>query len=231
MKLYYDFHIHSCLSPCGDELMTPNNIVNMAKIKGLDAIAITDHNCACNLPAVQTVAEQAGLLFLPGIEVQSKEEVHLLCYFGNMQDALECGDIFYQSLPDINNNTEIFGEQLILDAADNVIGSANKLLLQSVAFSIEEIFALVVGHHGAVVPAHINKPSNSLLALLGFIPAVPHFTMLEVARKYPMPTLKGYRMVHSSDAHSLEDIAEREEMLLVKDTTLRGIIQAFNAEF
>lgn len=99
MKYSYDLHIHSCLSPCGDMDMTPNNIVNMASLLGLDLIAVSDHNTALNLPAVFSVAKQVGLTVIPAIEANTAEEVHVLCLFPELEDALSCSDEFYQHLP------------------------------------------------------------------------------------------------------------------------------------
>ena len=110
MKYSYDLHIHSCLSPCGDMDMTPNNIVNMASLLGLDLIAVSDHNSALNLPAVFTAAKGTELTVIPAIEANSAEEVHVLCLFETLEDALACSEEFYEHLPPVINRPYIFGE-------------------------------------------------------------------------------------------------------------------------
>ena len=135
--LFYDLHMHSCLSPCGDDDMTPNNLVNMAALKELDVIALTDHNCSRNLPAAQAVAEQAGLLFVPGIEVNTAEEVHMLAYFEDVEQAVAYGEEIYASLPDIPNCPSLFGNQYVMDSQDEIVGTVDKLLLNACGFSLD----------------------------------------------------------------------------------------------
>ena len=139
MKLYYDLHIHSSLSPCGDDDMTPNNIVHMAMLKELNMIAVTDHNSARNLPAVKKVAEECGILLIPGIEVTTAEEIHLLTYFETVEETMDFGEYIYDSLPDISNRPEIFGEQRIMDETDAVTGHLDKLLLTASCHSIDAL--------------------------------------------------------------------------------------------
>ncbi|HOO13429.1 MAG TPA: PHP domain-containing protein, partial [Bacillota bacterium] len=121
MNLTLDLHIHSALSPCGDNDMTPNNIVNMALLKGLDAIAVTDHNSAENVEAVMKLGFEKGIVVVPGMEVQSKEEVHLLCYFSDLDRALGFQQRVYDNLEG-ENNPDYFGDQLIMDEMDRVVG-------------------------------------------------------------------------------------------------------------
>ena len=122
MKLFCDLHIHSCLSPCGDALMTPNNIVGMAFIKQLDAIAVCDHNTARNLPAIKEVADMMNVVLLPGLELTTREEAHMLAYFESVDAALAFSDVIYAHLPPIPNNAKFFGEQQRMNAQDEVIG-------------------------------------------------------------------------------------------------------------
>ncbi|MDD3226480.1 MAG: PHP domain-containing protein, partial [Tissierellia bacterium] len=129
MKFYYDLHIHSDLSPCSSRDMTPNNIINMSLIKGLNIISVTDHNTADNLPAVMELSHKAGIKIIPGLEVTTKEEVHVLCYFKKLDKAMEFGRIIYDSLPFIKNNPEIFGEQNIYNSKDEITGTLEKLLI------------------------------------------------------------------------------------------------------
>lgn len=228
MKLAADLHIHSCLSPCAEEVMTPNNIVNMAFIKQLGVIAVTDHNSAKNLPAVATVAKQRGLVLLPGLEVQSREEVHLLCYFESVEAAVQFGDEIYEFLPNIPNRPDIFGSQQIMDANDEVTGTEPKLLIQSLRLGIEQVVMRVQEQGGLVVPAHINKNANSILYSLGFIPPGLGFPTLEVSRTAPIPAvdLSMYRVVYTSDAHDIYAILEPEQYIEVETCSAHGVLRS-----
>ena len=136
MRLNYDFHIHSCLSPCGDNDMTPNNIVGMAGILELNAIAVSDHNSALNLPAVCKLGEERGLLVVPAIEITTAEEVHVLSLFPSLESALHMGEEIYTLLPDVPNAPEIFGDKLIMDENDQVAGTVEKILINATSLSI-----------------------------------------------------------------------------------------------
>ena len=206
MKLAVDLHIHSCLSPCGSEDMTPNNIVNMSKIKGLDVIAVADHNSAKNLSAVAKLANRNGLLFLPAIEVQTKEEVHVLAYLPSVQSALELGEVIYERLLPITNREDLFGSQIIMDENDEEICREERLLLQSADITIDELGQIVKAKAGACVPAHINKRSYSLIHVLGFIPENT-FNTLEISTAAPISTVNtaSYHLMFNSDAHYLGD--------------------------
>lgn len=217
MKVYYDFHIHSALSPCGDDDMTPNNIVNMAKIIGLDAIAVCDHNCAANLPAIERVAQNNDILFIPGIELSTAEEVHLLAYFNNVDTAYEFGEFLYKSLPDMPNNEDFFGHQFIMDENDEIIGKKDKLLISALPFYFDEAVGLIRERGGVAIPAHINKGANSLLENLGFFPPNITFTTVEEWKgEQCAEDLNSYLVLHDSDAHNLADISERENSLDVE---------------
>lgn len=230
MALYYDLHIHSAASPCGADDMTPNNIVNMAIIKHLDIIAITDHNTSCNLPAIFKVAKNLGLMFLPGIEVQTKEEVHMLCYFKEVENAIRFGDIIYDSLPSIRNDPNLFGNQYIFDEHDNIIGDIEKLLLSSSCFSINELIECVRKFDGAIIPAHIDRTSYSIISNLGFIPENLDIKTVEISRfSNPAAQLlktfdtSSLNIIKSSDAHYLADISERENSLPINEITMSAI--------
>ena len=138
-KLFYDLHIHSCLSPCGDDDMTPANIVAMAFLKGLNVIAVTDHNSCKNCPAVLEYARKYQIIAIPGMELCTKEEVHVLCLFKNLSDAL-CFDEYVSSkLIKIPNNESIFGKQEIYDENDHIIGTEPYLLINATEISFDEI--------------------------------------------------------------------------------------------
>lgn len=209
MKYFYDLHIHSDLSPCAHSNMTPNNIVNMSYIKGLHIISVTDHNSTKNLPAI-IKANNNKIKIIPGIEVTTKEEVHALCYFKNLYVAMQFGDIIYASLPDIKNNTKLFGQQNIYNENDEITGILDKLLLSSSSFSLKEINNMTEEYHGIMVPAHINKKSNSLLNVLGFIPDNLKFDFIEIDNNAIINEkfIKKINVLKNSDAHILTDISE-----------------------
>ncbi len=215
MSLFYDLHIHSALSPCGDEDMTPNNIVNMSYIKGLDIIAITDHNSCGNIRPVMEVA--AGKIkVVPGMEITTSEEVHVLCYFPDVESAEDMGRLIYQHLPDMRNNPEIFGRQLLLDRNDEIIGVEEKLLVNAVDLDIYEVAEETRRRGGLFVPAHIDRTSYSITSNLGFMP--PDLTVdgVEITSKGLAEFGNQYEeigIISSSDAHYLEDISEKENMI------------------
>ncbi len=219
MKFYYDLHIHSDLSPCGNTEMTPNNIVNMAFIKGLNIISVTDHNSINNYPAIKSVGDKLGIEVIPGIEVTTKEEVHVLCYFRKYSDAQNFGKIIYDSLPDIKNNPLIFGEQNIYNSEDEKIGKLDKLLINATSYTINELFDLTKVNHGISVPAHINKKSNSILGILGFIPFNLNISFVEIFQKLSIDEklIRNYNILKNSDAHQLVDISEPENSLELDD--------------
>lgn len=215
MKFYYDLHMHSDLSPCGNSDMTPNNIINMSYIKGLNIISVTDHNTTKNLPAIAFLGEKMGIKVIPGIEVTSKEEVHILCYFKTLDDALKFGNEIYDSLPNIKNNTKIFGEQNIYNHNEEKIGELDKLLINATSYSVEDIYYLSKRYHGIAVPAHVYKKSNGILGVLGFIPIDLDFNFIEVTSNEEIKDkqLKKYIKLVNSDAHQLVDISEPENFM------------------
>jgi len=225
MMIAVDLHIHSALSPCADDDMTPNNIVNMALIKGLDAIAITDHNSCDNVEAVMRVAGDR-LLVVPGMEVQTREEVHLLCYFDNLDKLNSFDDIIRAHFYKVINRPEVFGHQYIMNELDEVVGERNELLISSINMSVDEVVEKVRKNSGVVVPAHVNRPSYSILSQLGFIPPELGFRMLEISQDYGhlAERYSQMRCFHSSDAHSLGQILERECFIDICDYSVSEIL-------
>jgi len=215
MKCAVDLHIHSCLSPCGDELMTPNNIVGMSKLKELDMIAVTDHNTAMHLPAIKAVADVMGLPILPGLELTTREEAHLLAYFLTVEEAVAFSQEIYPFLPAIPNRPDLFGPQTQLNEDDEPVREEEKLLISALDLGVDELVPMILERGGLAVPAHINRGSNGILNALGFLPPQLPFSALEVSRDLPLPQkgLPDLPRLHSSDAHYLENILEREVFL------------------
>lgn len=219
--LYYDFHIHSSLSPCGSEDMTPNNIVNMAKLCGLDAIAVSDHNSVKNVKAVTEAGKRIGISVLPAMEVETEEGVHILTLYPDTGAAEEVADIVYKALPDIKNRPEIFGQQIIMDSDDKVVGIEEKLLISPASLSLNSLFDVVKNVGGLFIPAHIDRHSYSILSVLGFMPQDLDIKMIEVSKNTTdlsaylenRPELKKYKILRNSDAHYLDQFAERNASL------------------
>jgi len=215
MSCYYDLHIHTALSPCGDEDMTPNNIVNMSVIKGLDVIAITDHNTALNARVCFECGKREGIIVLPGIEIETLEEVHITALFDNPDAAEELDKIIYENLPKIKNRTDIFGNQTIFNESDEKIGEVQHLLSTATTLDVYTSVELVRKLGGVAIPAHIDKSSYSVISNLGFIPPGLNFSTVEV--KFPervealrnVHNLDKYKVIHNSDAHFLWDIHEK----------------------
>jgi predicted metal-dependent phosphoesterase TrpH len=188
--------------------MTPSNIAGMASIKGLSLISLTDHNSGRNLKTMAKAAANFGIQFVPGIEVTTAEEVHVLTYFKDVDNAYGFGEILYNSLPNITNRPSIFGHQLIISENDELAGELDRLLLQATPFSIDEIVRLVRDSGGCTVPAHINRDSFSVLANLGFIPS-GLFRAAEIYTDLPCTAIDpSLYILHSSDAHNLGDVSE-----------------------
>ena len=233
MKFYYDLHIHSALSPCGDEDMTPNNIVNMAAIKGLDIIAITDHNSSLNCAAAIEAAKGLPLMVLPGMELCTAEECHVVCIFPHLEECLEFNDYVRKYYAPVKNKPDIFGRQLIMDSEDEIVGEEECLLTTSTGLSVDNISQVVRDMGGVAFPAHIDRPSYSVLAMLGFLTPEMNFRTAELSKLcdsledlYPVHKyLKDYRIVRNSDAHYLADIAERDNYLELEELTATAVIE------
>ncbi len=233
MNLYYDLHIHSCLSPCGDDDMTPANIAGMAAVKGLHVIALTDHNSCKNCPALLAAARMFGVLAVPGMELTTSEEVHAVCLFGELQAAMEFDGYVYERLMKVPNREEIFGKQQIYDCEDQVCGTEPNLLINATEISFEGLWELVRSFDGVMFPAHVDKSANSLIANLGLIPPDSRFTSAEVKDMGKLhgllrehPYLERCRILSSSDAHYLEQISEPKLTLSVEEATARGVVDA-----
>lgn len=236
MKIYYDFHIHSCLSPCGDNDMTPNNIVNMALLSGLSAIAITDHNTCRNCVAAEKVAAAAGLTFLSGMELCTVEEAHVVCLFPSAAAALAFEETVKTTLPPLPNRPDIFGEQLICDEEDNVVEHYAPLLATATDISVDNVVELVKQFGGAAFPAHIDRPSFSITAALGTLPPLG-FAVTEATHKADPSALceqyaeaHGKPMLLNSDAHYLEHIREAGAWLDLPDNTPETILAALRGD-
>ena len=169
-RYYYDLHVHSCLSPCGDEDNTPNNIAGMAKLCGIDILALTDHNSTKNCPAFFEAAEKYGIIPVAGMELTTAEDIHVVCLFEKLSDALRFDEHIDSCRTKFQNKPEIFGSQQILDGEDRLIGEVDDLLISASSVSIDQVSGLVKRYGGVCYPAHIDRDSNSIIAVLGTLP-------------------------------------------------------------
>ncbi len=234
MKIQYDFHIHSCLSPCGDNDMTPQNIVNMSKIMGYDVIALTDHNTALNCPAVMKAGEEAGLTVIPGMELCTSEEVHVVCLFPDLDKALKFSDYVHSTLPPVKNRPSVFGEQLICNENDEIIGAEEKLLITASSISCMKVVETVNKYGGICYPAHIDRSSFSILSNLGTIDESFGFTCAEIydmtketELKEKHPYINNLKIISDSDAHYLEKMRIPEYYMEVSELSIDKIFEYF----
>ncbi|MCL2059449.1 MAG: PHP domain-containing protein [Oscillospiraceae bacterium] len=217
MKLNYDLHIHSCLSPCADDDMTANNIANMASLCGIDIAALTDHNSLKNCPAFFAACARAGVTPIAGTELNTREEVHVLCLFPSLDAGMAFDTYIEGLLPHFVNNPKIFGNQIIVDGNDAVVGTEQKLLYAACDIGIDELPALLRAYGGVAVPSHIDRPSNSVISNLGFVSPEYGFAYYELQQESSLakllpgnPALAGAKFIYDSDAHSLADLASRD---------------------
>lgn len=213
--------------------MTPANIVGMSMIKGLDVIAVTDHNSCKNCPAVMAAAEAYGILAIPGMEITTAEEVHAVCLFEELKAALEFDTYVYEKLIPFPNNEKIFGRQLIYDDSDQICGKVENLLINAVDISFDELWTLVRGYGGVMFPAHVDKTANSLISNLGFVPPDSLFRTAEVKDLKKLHQLRrehAYletcRIISNSDAHYLGDIQEPQLTLHVEEPSVKAVLRS-----
>ena len=225
MACFYDFHIHSCLSPCAENEMTPATIAGMAALNGLRMAALTDHNSCGNLPAFFEACRAYGVLPVAGIEVESAEAVHIVCLFPQMDLAMDFWqDTVKPALPSIKNKPAIFGDQQFMNADDEVVGEEPILLINSTGLSIDDIADAARRAGGVPFPAHVDRPSNGIIEILGGFPPEPGFACVEfndskniLALRQTYLELGNLLTLTNSDAHRLEQINDAVNALPVGD--------------
>lgn len=215
-RFYYDLHVHSCLSPCADNDSTPASLAGMAAVIGLDVVALTDHNSARNCPAFFEAAEAYGIIPIAGMELTTSEDVHMICLFPSLDLALSFNDVVDARLMKVKNRPDIFGEQLICNAEDEVIGQPDNLLSVATDISVEALPSLISEYDGICYPAHIDREANGIVAVLGTLPDEPYFTTVEMRSKELYGeyserfSLEGRTVVFNSDSHVLGEMNDRE---------------------
>lgn len=241
MKRYpADLHIHSALSPCAGEEMTPPAIVQKAVECGLAMIAICDHNAAGNVAATQEAARKAtGLTVLAGIEVTTAEEVHVVGLFGNLAAATTTAEVVQATLPETDaESRRRFGEQRLMDAVGRVVGQERKMLAAASALTLSEAIRLIREHRGLAVAAHVNRRTFSVISQLGVFPTEAGFDAIEVFRpcgpRQGLPDAErperfetyGLPVLWSSDAHFLADIGRARSEARMQEPTFDELVLA-----
>lgn len=225
---YYDLHIHSCLSPCADNDNTPNNIAGMASICGLNIAALTDHNTCKNCPAFFTAAKRYGIIPVAGMELTTAEDIHVVCLFKTLEAAMEFDNFVDGIRVKIKNRTDIFGDQLILDGEDNLIGTEENFLSNATNISVEQVPKTVKKFGGVCYPAHIDRQANGIISVLGTFPETPHFSCVELRDRENIDEYsKLYGIadklhIISSDAHYLTDIKDKQNFFTLEDEPYSG---------
>jgi hypothetical protein len=220
-----DLHIHTVLSACAETEMMPEFIIERAQDLGLNLIAVTDHNSAENAAALVIAAEGTGIKVLPGMEVQTREEAHMLCLFDTLEQAAAWQETVYAHLPPLKNKENVFGAQIVIGADGTPVGYNDRLLATSTFFSVEQVVQYVKGLGGLCIPCHVDRPAYSLIANLGFIPPdldirgveISHLVNVQEARAR-FPQLARHSLVANGDAHRLKELARRTTLKMAEPT-------------
>ncbi len=228
-RYYYDLHLHSCLSPCADNDMTPNNIAGVCALAGLHIAALTDHNSTRNCPAFFEAAKRQGIIPVAGMELTTAEDIHVVCLFEALADAMAFGEAVETYRIRIPNRVDIFGDQIIMNAEDEPIGTEPDLLPNATTLSLEDVPALVEAHHGVCFPAHIDREANGAVAILGVFPESPEFGLAELhdidrasSFREMYPILRDKMLLSGSDAHYLWDIRDAHAYFDLEDEPYSG---------
>ncbi len=216
-----DLHVHTCLSPCGTLEMTPQKIVAQARLMKLDMIAVTDHNSAANVGAVIRAAAGTDLVVLPGLEITTAEEAHILGYFASEEDALSMQELVYEHLTPGENDEDYFGLQVVANEFDEVEEICVRLLAGSTDLAVDDVVAAIRARGGLAVAAHIDRDSFSLTSQLGFIPPNLDLAAVDISRRFTLPEARvrfpeygHYAFVSTSDAHDLNQLGSNPTRFL-----------------
>lgn len=228
-KRAFDLHLHSCLSPCGGEEMTPATIAGLCAVQGIEICALTDHNSTKNCPAFLRACAHYGLMGLAGMELTTREEVHVIILFEDLDGALGFGRMaerWLEYLPE--NNPAVFGPQLILDEEDNLLGQETRMLAGSCDIGIYDVAYQARKFGGFAYPAHIDRPSFSLLANLGLWDEAMGFPCAEVSRSCPpdlfqRADLRNVPHFSASDAHYLNQIQPAHQFVSPRELSPQGL--------
>jgi 3',5'-nucleoside bisphosphate phosphatase len=227
-----DLHVHTCLSPCGDLKMSPKTIVAQALKHNIDMVAISDHNSAENIPAVLRAAKATPLIVLSGMEVCTKEEVHVVALFDTVESAFELQKHVYERLEG-KNDEQVFGMQVVANENDEVLRFNSKLLIGAADLSIEQLIHIIHQLNGLAIASHIDRESFSIIGQLGFIPDSVHFDALEISTRTTIaearirfPEYSRFPMVQNSDAHLIDDFGNSFTNFFLEKASFQEIAKA-----
>ncbi|PXY01544.1 histidinol-phosphatase [Marinifilum breve] len=236
-KYRADLHTHTVLSPCGDLEMSPVNIVQKARERGIDILGITDHNSTLHAPLIKELAAKEGIMVLMGAEVTTKEEVHCLCFFEDEEKLSEFQKYLDQHLPKIPNDENKFGYQVVVNEKEEIVDEVECLLISGLNQSIEKIESKVHKLNGLFIPAHINKMMNSIISQLGFLPPDLNVDSLELSHHVTKEEflkknkyLSKYSFIKSSDAHYVENIGNTWTNFFMEDLSFEEVRKALRSE-
>ncbi len=207
-----DLHIHSVLSPCAQREMLPQCVILEALEKKIDIIALCDHNACDNVEVTVTLGNRFGIWVIPGIEVETREEIHLLCYFPTVERLRDFNTFISGFLPRVPLREDIWGEEWVVNGEGQIVEKKDYLLVHPVNLSLEEVDTAVHIHGGIVIPAHVDRRSYSVFSQLGFIPSSLGMNIVEISREARWEKvvqtfgLNGFRVIRSSDAHTLGEV-------------------------
>ncbi len=222
-KYYYDFHIHSCLSPCADDDNTPNNIAGMATLCGLNVVALTDHNTCRNCPGFFEAAKKQGIIPIAGMELTTSEDIHIIFLFEELQDAMKFSEEVNTRRILFENRVDVYGEQYVMDGNDEVLDTDPYLLSNATTISVDECPALAERFNGICYPAHVDRQANGIIATLGVFPDIKGFKCCEFhdaekideyLKNHPIGSR---HIIVSSDAHFLWDMRDENKYFLIDD--------------
>jgi len=232
-----DLHIHTVLSPCGDLEMSPGNIVAKAAAKGLDIIAICDHNHTGHARLTRELGTRKGIWVLYGAEINTREEVHCLTFFDTDEQLQSFQEELERNLRKIPNDISLFGPQLIVDEQEQIVQEINHSLYPGLQWSIEEAASVVHELGGLFVPAHVDRFMNGLYAQLGIFPEELEVDAIEISRRsspqrvaMEHPELRSYALIQNSDAHYIDDIGRAGNSYLMKSRNFEEFALALRGE-
>lgn len=231
-----ELHLHTVHSACAEVEMIPPLIVQRAMDDGINLIAVTDHNATANIAAVQKAALGYNLTVLPGMEVQTREDVHCLCLFDTLEQAAAWQAVVDAHLPNLVNRPDFFGEQYVVDETGDFIRSETRLLAISTNISLDDACRQVTELGGLFIPAHVNRTTNGLLPILGFVPQGIPIAALEISLHITpdqalsqFPQIAGYPLIQNGDVHMLDSMLGANEFFL-EDVSIAEIRQALKQE-
>jgi 3',5'-nucleoside bisphosphate phosphatase len=234
MKQYKaDLHIHSVLSPCGDLDASPSRIIAKACQSGIDILGISDHNCIRHARLMMELGEEYDIFILPGIEINTQEEIHCLAFFENADIAEDFQGFIDANLPAIKNESNLFGQQLVVDRYETIIDEVEVMLASAIEASIYKVSEEVYKRNGIFIPAHIDRPYTSVISQLGFVPSDLKFDALEVSARSRVsdfrnlhPELGNYTLITNSDAHHPDAINRATTLFEMKEISFTEIKHA-----